>query len=132
MTSMIKEKTIFLLLIASFICYSCTKDSVKETVDNFYFSFQNLDFEKAKTYCNPLMSYKLTLIQEEMTEEKRSFLEWQLKKSRMKIESISYDEKRGKAKVTIGITSYKEGEKIYETDIILLEKINNSWKIIDF
>jgi hypothetical protein len=45
---------------------------------------------------------------------------------------ISYDEKRGKAKVTIGITSYKEGEKIYETDIILLEKINNSWKIIDF
>ena len=132
MTSMIKEKTIFLLLIASFICYSCTKDPVKETVDNFYFSFQNLDFEKAKTYCNPLMSYKLTLIQEEMTEEKRSFLEWQLKKSRMKIESISYDEKRGKAKVTVGITSYKEGEKIYETDIILLEKINNSWKIIDF
>lgn len=127
-----KEKALFILLITSFFFYSCSKDPVKKTVENFYFSFQNLDFEKAKKYCNPLMAHKLALIQEEMRDEKRSFLEWKLKKSRIKIEAIEYDEKRVKAKVKIEITSYKNGKKIDEVDTIQLEKVNESWKISDF
>ncbi len=112
---------------------SCKSDPVKETVTDFYLSYQNLDFEKAKQYCNPLMVQKITLIEKGFTPEKRKTVLKHIRKNRIKVEEIKYDDAQTKA--TARVSFYKlsdDDENNEETTIIHLEKIQDQWKIADF
>lgn len=121
----------FPLMLILFV--SCKSDPVKETVTDFYLSYQNLDFEKAKQYCNPLMVQKITLIEDGFTPEKRKIILKNIRKNRIKVEEINYDDSQTKA--TVRVSFYKlseDNDNKDETTIIHLEKIQDQWKIADF
>lgn len=112
---------------------SCNRDPVKETVTDFYLSYQNLDFEKAKKYCNPLMAQKITLIEKGFTPEKRKTILKHIRKNRIKVEDINYDHAQTKATVKVHFYKLTDAEENQdETTIIHLEKLQNKWKIVDF
>ncbi len=121
----------FSLILILFV--SCKSDPVKETVTDFYLSYQNLDFEKTKQYCNPLMVQKITLIENGFTPEKRKAILKHIRKNRIQVEDINYDDTQTKATAKVRFyTLSEDNENNEETTVIFLEKIQGRWKIADF
>ncbi len=126
-----KYCSIFILLFFVSTLFSCKKDPVEETVLQFYYAYQNLEFEKAKEFCNPLMSYRLELIEQNFTEEKRTLVHNEIRKNHILIKEIEYDTSR--TKVDVKIEFFHNFDKSYNAEtVISLEKRNNQWQISNF
>lgn len=126
-----KYCSIFILFFFASTLFSCKKDPVEETVLQFYYAYQNLEFEKAKEFCNPLMSYRLELIEQNFTEEKRTLVHNEIRKNHILIKEIEYDTSR--TKVDVKIEFFHNFDKSYNAEtVISLEKRNNQWQISNF
>jgi hypothetical protein len=79
------------------------------------------------------MVQKITLIENGFTPEKRKAILKHIRKNRIQVEDINYDDTQTKATAKVRFyTLSEDNENNEETTVIFLEKIQGRWKIADF
>ena len=112
------------------VVVACHRDEPASVVKSFYYAYQNLDFEKAREYCTPYMSQKISLIEEGFNEEKQAFLHPKIKKQHISVGDVSYNDAGNQAVVTVVFTAPED--TVHHIDYVTLEKCGEEWKVSNF
>lgn len=119
-----------LFLIVCLLLVSCQRNTPERVIKDFYYSYQNLDFEKAKTYCAPSMVDKLNLMEANFNQEKKDAIQSEILKNHIKIEDVTYrdDKEHAVAKVVF----YTTKDSVFVNDEVTLELRGGDWKVANF
>lgn len=118
------------LVCLSALLVSCHRNSPERVVKSFYYAYQNLDFDKAEEFCAPSMSHKISLIKSGFNAEKKSFLQAKVKKQRITVREVVYNDTGNQAVVKVFFTTPEDS--VPQVDYVLLEKCGDEWKVSNF
>lgn len=121
---------IFFFVLACFLLVSCRQNAPERVIKDFYYSYQNLDFEKSKTYCAPSMVDKIELIEANFNAEKKERIQSEIQKYHIEIKDITYKDNREHAVAKISFSTKEDTLTI--DDEVTLERRGDEWKIVNF